>query len=103
MSEQTNGTRTSEEQFPATWYEIELYRAKITPVVVKKVTKEFVTYYNDFWKKDHLTRRDKFFPTWAEAHTALVKHAEHRVMSAEAEWQRSKSALTTVKAMREPQ
>lgn len=98
-----NEQRTSDGQFPATWYEIERYGTKITPVVVKKVTKEFVTYYDDFWKKDRRTRRDNFFPTWAEAHTALVKLAEHRVRSAEAEWQRSKSALTTVKAMREPQ
>jgi len=90
----------------ATWWRIERYSVKITPVKVVAFTASFVTHLEKVWFDDRLKetreRRDDIFPSFAEAKAEAIRRASQQVSNAQAELQRCRSALGMWESIKKP-
>lgn len=99
-----------------TWFKTNRWDLEIQPVEVVKVSEKSVTVREEKWHigsanhpKEYVDRRrskwsdyDKFFPSWEEAHTHLLRRAEHRLESARRELAAAQGHYGNVKGMKPP-
>lgn len=85
---------------PQTWYRTHRLVARIDPGGVDKHNDKSV------WIKGRRSARissfDSYFPTWEQAHEALLASAEVELDAKKRQMDRARSNLETVKAMKPP-
>lgn len=87
-----------------TWYRLNVYSKKITPVKVVKETDKFVTIIDEFWGNSRERRTAKageYFKTFAEARDYRVAALEKSLEYKKEELQRLRSELGQWQAMTE--
>jgi hypothetical protein len=88
-----------------TWWRIEEYNCKLSPVDVVAFTDCFVTFLQDWYVRGLQERREAradYFPTFAEAKAEFVRRASSNVQSAKDELQRRRTVLGKVESLQEP-
>lgn len=90
---------------PQTWYQVASYSVQIIPVKVTKATEHTVTVLESFRPGEehaHVRRNDQeYFPTFAEARTALVDRTFFKVQEADAVLNRRREDWVAAMALTE--
>lgn len=91
----------------STWYKIGRWEPKIEPVEVVKHTEKTVTLAKTkYWRERRADRqgmREQYYPTWQEAHTALLRRAVGELDSARRGLHQAEDFYGNVKGMKQPE